>query len=116
MNPKDIDYFRARLLEQRDYIVGRSSGRLSPTGHRPADDMRDPADQAAEALETEIGDLLAEGEDNLLAKIDLALQRLDEGVYQDCASCGGRITVERLKAKPSASLCVDCQAKKEAGG
>jgi len=116
MNPKDVDYFRNKLNQQRDAIARRLGGhtKLEKTGD--ADDLRDAADKASAFLETEIDDLIADGEDNLLEKIDLALARLDEGSYQDCAGCGGRITVERLKAKPSVSLCIECQRQKEEGG
>ncbi len=115
MNPKDTEYFRDRLNQQRDAIVRRAGGRLGAVPESSPDDMRDPADQAAEKLDTEIQDLVAESEENLLEKIDLALARLEGGNYQDCAGCGGLITVERLKAKPSASLCIDCQQAKEEG-
>jgi DnaK suppressor protein len=50
---------------------------------------------------------------NLLEKIDFALQRIENGSYEQCASCGEKIPLERLKAKPSASLCVTCQSTKE---
>ena len=111
MNPKDVDYFRNKLNQQRDAVATRLSGHLNPDSPKSTDDLRDSGDKAADFLESEIDDLIAEGEDNLLEKIDLALSRLDEGTYQDCASCGGLITVERLKAKPSASLCINCTCK-----
>ena len=116
MNPKDVDYFRNKLNQQRDAVARRLSGHIKLESPTTADDLRDAADKASAFLETEIDDLIADGEDNLLEKIDLALARLDEGTYQDCAGCAGRITVERLKAKPSVSLCIECQRKKEEGG
>ena len=52
---------------------------------------------------------------NLLAKVDLALQRLDEGTYTRCAHCGGDIALARLEAKPAVSLCIHCQELKDRG-
>ena len=46
-----------------------------------------------------------------LARVDAALQRLDEGTYGTCASCGNPIAAERLEAIPWAPLCIDCARK-----
>jgi DnaK suppressor protein len=48
-----------------------------------------------------------------IRKIDLALRRLDEGIYGFCAECSEKISVERLKILPFALLCKDCQETKE---
>ena len=77
--------------------------------------MPDFADYAAERAEIEINDQIAGSHDNLLEKIDFALQRLEDGTYDVCEDCGDKIPLERLKAKPAASLCVNCQSKKEEG-
>lgn len=45
-----------------------------------------------------------------LAEVDAALARLDAGTYGVCASCGRPIGAGRLEARPTATLCVDCQA------
>lgn len=42
-----------------------------------------------------------------------ALTRLDDGTYGTCESCGRPISAERLKARPEATLCIDCQADQE---
>ncbi len=44
---------------------------------------------------------------------EAALERLEEGTYDKCAQCGGEIPIERLKAKPAVTLCVQCQSAKE---
>jgi RNA polymerase-binding transcription factor DksA len=48
-----------------------------------------------------------------LAQIEIALQRLDDGTYGQCAQCGEWIEPGRLSVLPYASLCVRCQAKQE---
>lgn len=48
-----------------------------------------------------------------IRKIDLALSRLDEGIYGFCEECSERISVERLKVVPFALFCRDCQETKE---
>jgi len=49
----------------------------------------------------------------ILLKIDEALRKLDEGTYGKCEDCGDDISEERLKVLPFATLCRDCQEKKE---
>jgi len=56
---------------------------------------------------------LREREQGLLAKIDAALEKIDEGEYGDCVNCGEDIGVKRLKARPVAELCIDCKSEQE---
>lgn len=46
-----------------------------------------------------------------LGEIDAAVQRLSNGTYGTCASCGRPIAAGRLEARPTATLCVDCQSR-----
>lgn len=48
-----------------------------------------------------------------LAEIGAALERVEQGTYGTCASCGRPIGAGRLEARPTASLCVDCQSRVE---
>ena len=77
------------------------------------------------ADETERADVIADNmvehqlgfsESKLLEKIAYALERLDEGSYGVCEECKKEINIERLKAKPSVSLCIHCQSAKEQKG
>jgi RNA polymerase-binding transcription factor DksA len=42
-----------------------------------------------------------------------ALHRLDDGTYGTCADCGLPIPQRRLRARPEATRCVDCQSARE---
>jgi DnaK suppressor protein len=46
-----------------------------------------------------------------LAHIDLALERLDKGTYENCAACGEPIDEQRLIAVPFTEYCIDCASK-----
>jgi DnaK suppressor protein len=114
MDQKQIDRFRAQLEEQRDEVLAEMAD------HRPAavDDektRRDREDQALRAASDLTEQRIIADHQNLLKKIDFALERLAAGTYQECARCGARIPLERLRAKPSASLCIPCQEAKDAG-
>jgi DnaK suppressor protein len=105
------DRFRKLLLDQRDQVTA------SIDGEDPAEnqDLRDPEELATLITRTEVKDRIVEDDLNLLQKIDLALNRLEAGTYEECANCGNEIPLERLLAKPSVSLCVPCQELKDAG-
>lgn len=49
-----------------------------------------------------------------LRDIDSALARVDDGSYGTCVRCGSEIRFERLRARPTAQRCLDCQAALEA--
>lgn len=72
-----------------------------------------PADLASETFERE-KDLAMEGNiQDLLEKVDTALEKLEEGTYGLCDSCGVEINPNRLEALPYASLCLNCQDRLE---
>src|SRR5262245_40747135 len=58
---------------------------------------------------------LAEQISRVIADIDRALDRIDEGTYGVCQGCGKAISIERLEAIPSASRCAACQTAVERG-
>ncbi|MFT4547615.1 MAG: DnaK suppressor protein [Verrucomicrobiales bacterium] len=91
--------------EQRQSYRKRLLGEL--------DQVSNEIEQHAESTDTEVDSTVLKSEDKLLEKIELALARIDEGNYGDCIECGTKIPCERLDAKPSVSLCVSCQEKKE---
>lgn len=66
-----------------------------------------------ELYRTEVLEKLTESEANLLGKIDLALARIENDTYGICVACNEAIPLERLQAKPSVSLCLNCQDKHE---
>jgi len=58
---------------------------------------------------------LAEQLSRMIADIDRALDRIDEGTYGSCQGCGKAISIERLEAIPSAARCAQCQSAVERG-
>lgn len=111
MDKERTERFRKLLIDQREQVTASLTRRESGD----PDQLRDPEELATRIGMDEVGDRLVRDDLNLLAKIDLALKRLEEGTYDECASCGGPIPEERLLAKPSVSLCVACQEDKDAG-
>jgi DnaK suppressor protein len=64
---------------------------------------------ASQVFEQQRDLALRERNEQHLAQVDAALERIDAGTYGSCASCGRPIAPDRLEAIPWAALCIDCQ-------
>lgn len=113
MTDEKLQEFKMRLATQRKEITEkiRSQEEEEISLFRESDDelFEQVSDPTLEILEK-----LTDSEAKLLGKIDLALSKIETGSYGICDSCKGEIPPERLEAKPSVSLCSDCQILHEA--
>lgn len=120
MSAVDTDHFRELLLDERKRVSAAiqnlhddHAGSLSEeAGEETAFDNH-LADTATETYDRELDYTLEENSEHVLADIDAALKRLDDGTYGICANRGEQISVERLEARPWATLCIDCQRERE---
>ena len=71
------------------------------------------ADDATNTYEQERQLALQRNLETVLAEVNQALHRMDEGTYGTCEVCGKEIPIERLEARPYATRCVEDQAKEE---
>ena len=78
-------------------------------------DLATQGDVATITLDREIDYTLEENEERVIAAIDAALQRIDDGSYGTCQGCGQPIGTERLEAVPWTTQCIDCKRKEERG-
>jgi RNA polymerase-binding protein DksA len=116
----DTDRFREALLDERRRVQAalqnlhdENSGTLSEdAGEETAYDNH-LADTATETYDRELDYTLEENSEHLLAEIDAALKRIEDGTYGICTNCDGQIPEERLEALPRATLCIDCQRHQE---
>jgi len=72
-----------------------------------------PADTASELYLTEMNSALKVHEQSILSDIREAMQRIDDGTYGICKSCGEEISEERLNVKPEARFCIRCEQEAE---
>jgi DnaK suppressor protein len=110
---RDLDRFRKVLVAQREQILGNAKKAMSGDIHLDPDDFPDEIDTASSESNLAFMGRLRERERGLLAKIDGALQKIEDGVYGECESCGEEIGLKRLEARPVAELCIDCKAEQE---
>ena len=115
MNPQRQDQLKDALLKQRRDLLDELNRHGSAEDTGGSAGLRDSEERSASLPEVWVEGQIVADDRNLLEKIDLALQRVEEGTYGTCEACGGEIPVARLTAKPSVSLCVPCQEKKDAG-
>ena len=71
------------------------------------------ADTATVTYDRELDYTLEENAEHMLAEIDAALQRIDDGSFGRCTNCNKEIAPARLEARPWATLCIDCQRSRE---
>ena len=71
------------------------------------------ADSATETFDRELEQSLEDNAGHLLASIDAALARIDDGTYGRCERCEGQIDDARLEALPHATKCIECKRLEE---
>ena len=106
---------RRRLVEERAQLARR----VAVTGEELASLEEEPGDPLGSVPVQDVANTLSrlEGrERHQLDEIDAALGRLDTGSFGVCEKCSGTIPLARLRARPTARLCVSCQVSEEAGG
>jgi DnaK suppressor protein len=112
MNERQREYFRKRLLAWREDIIKEAKETLhylqSENQNHP-----DLADRASSETDRAIELRARDRQRKLIAKIDAALQRIDDGTYGYCEETGEPISIKRLEARPIATLSVEAQEQHE---
>lgn len=114
MNATQKAEIHSRLLEERERIIAEWKNHDETAGPGGDWDMRDREERAVQISNETVDRQIVKDNRNLLQKVDFALQRIEEGTYDQCAQCGQNIPLERLLAKPAVSLCLSCQETKDA--
>jgi DnaK suppressor protein len=112
MNERQRDYFRAKLLRWKDEILQESKETLE---HLQDENQNHPdlVDRASSETDRAIELRARDRQRKLIAKIDAALKRLDDGSYGYCEETGEPISLKRLDARPIATLSVEAQERHE---
>ncbi len=112
MNPVMKEYFRDKLLRWRADLLLESSETLQ---HLQEGGLAEPdiADRASRETDRSLELRTRDRERKLIAKIDEALQRIDDNSYGYCEETGEPISVRRLEARPTATLSLEAQERHE---
>ena len=103
---------RARLLQLDEGVTESLAVGLEEESGEESSDQH-MADVGSVTLARQLDLSLQENTKQLLAQVDRALEKLDEGTYGLCDRCGGPIGEGRLKSMPYAVLCLEHQREKE---
>ncbi|MFN9729789.1 MAG: RNA polymerase-binding protein DksA [Pseudomonadota bacterium] len=112
MGPLHLEYFRQKLLNWRVELVEESKQTIDNL----REEVRDVGDEAERATRETENSLELRTRDRyrkLISKIDKALRRIEDGEYGFCEETGEEIGIERLEARPIATLCLDAQERWE---
>lgn len=112
MNDRQREYFRLKLMQWRDDILKEAKDTLQ---HLQDDNQNHPdlADRASSETDRAIELRARDRQRKLIAKIDAALQRIDDGTYGYCEETGEPISLKRLEARPIATLSIEAQERHE---
>lgn len=112
MNEQHRDYFRRKLLNWKDEILRESRDTLAAL-QSENENHPDFADRASSETDRSIELRARDRQRKLIAKIDAALSRLEDGTYGYCEETGDPIALRRLDARPIATLSVEAQERHE---
>ena len=112
MNEKQREYFRRKLNGMKDEIL-RESRETIQNLQAETVPHADLADRASTEAERQLELRTRDRQRKLIAKIDAALRRIDDGSYGFCEEGGEPISLKRLDARPIATLSIEAQERQE---
>ena len=112
MNERQRNYFRDKLIRWKDEILREARETLQHLQNEN-ENHPDLADRASSETDRSIELRARDRQRKLIAKIDAALARIEEGTYGYCEETGEPISLRRLEARPIATLSIDAQERHE---
>ena len=109
----DLERFRETLLEQKTQILAHARQVLDGEIHVDSDDLSDEIDSAVSESSLSFVGQMQEREFGLLQEIEQSLEKIEQGSYGECESCGEEIGLGRLRARPMAEFCIGCKEDEE---
>ena len=112
MNERQREYFRKKLLDWKEDILKEARETLQ---HLQDENQNHPdlADRATSETDRAIELRTRDRQRKLIAKIESALQRIEDGTYGYCEETGEPISLKRLEARPIATLSIEAQERHE---
>jgi len=113
MKKKDLDYFKELLTVRLEELLSQADTTVVGMTD-PKENFPDPTDRASLESDRNFMLRIRDRESKLIRKIKKALERIENGTFGICESCGEEISIKRLKARPVTTQCIDCKTKEEA--
>lgn len=112
MNERQLEYFRRKLLLWKQELLSQSAETIDNL-QDSARNVPDLADRASEETDRALELRTRDRQRKLVAKIDAALRRIENGEYGYCEMTGEPISLKRLDARPIATMTLEAQEKHE---
>ena len=113
LTKKELKKFRDLLEEKRNAVLERARKTLSEDMTLDPDDLPDEMDLASSEYYQSFEFRLRGREKSHLAKLNLALRKIDDGTFGICEVCEEPIGKKRLEARPETGLCIQCKENQE---
>jgi len=112
VNSEDLKYFKDFLTNRLDNLLKEGDKTVEGMADS-SETYPDPADRATAEADTSFMLRIRDREHKLISKINKALKRIDNDKFGICEVCSEDISMERLKARPVTTLCIDCKLRQE---
>jgi len=114
METERLDFFRNLLNVKLEELRTGAGRAVSEMSNAKGEGFPDPADRASHETDRNFLLRVKDRERKLIAKIQEAIKRLDDGTYGICEICGEEISEKRLEARPVTTSCIRCKEEEEA--
>lgn len=113
MEREHIEYFTELLEGQLNELLNKADTAIVEL-LSSEETSADPLDRASNDTDRTLSLRIRDRESKLIRKIKRALRSIEEGTFGICEECGEEIAINRLKARPVTTLCIDCKTRMEA--
>jgi DnaK suppressor protein len=113
MKKKDLEAFKDLLNDHLQDLLNQAEDTVSGMTEQK-ENFPDPTDRATLESDRNFMLRIRDREHKLIKKIKKALDRIENETFGICESCGEEISLQRLKARPVTTQCIDCKTKEEA--
>jgi DnaK suppressor protein len=112
MKPEKLELFRVMLTQKIAELL-EDAGKTVSEMTVSKENYPDPNDRASLEADRNFELRIRDRERKLIAKMQEAIRRIDDGTFGICDDCGGLISEKRLLARPVTTQCIDCKTKQE---
>lgn len=113
LTKKQLADFEKQLSEWKAELELGQSENVHAMTEQEQLSFPDPTDQASVETDRNFDLRIKDRERRLIKKIDQAIERIHDGEFGECESCGGVISIKRLQARPVTTLCIECKTAQE---
>ena len=113
MDKKDLKFFEELLQQRLQELLSHADETVSGMTEQK-ENFPDPTDRATLESDRNFMLRIRDREHKLIKKVKKAIERIENGTFGICEKCGEDISIQRLKARPVTTQCIDCKTKEEA--